>query len=539
MATGESSHQELPDSTLVTDYNNASKNASASQDKSIDEAATVPPGAAMARMNIFTTASSPAIAPASSSSVTGMLGSPLSSFSEDILVYDTELDAPSFCSASTPITTSSKSVQPLPSLDPKLRTPLRTSHVNSTNSSNQGTAYSFMYPFEQSEDKLLGEKLPLLSTSGQNGTTFDTKMVSPSPLSLTASIAALNKIDIGHGIIPDDSLVDEYSERNSTAWWDDLYQNQPGTASNPTAYEGNDTDHQAIMSAVKHRDPPWKTWIPKQKITEMNKFFTPKNLQMIFVGSTVYTLYNLVFCLAMASSINVPHRNNSMLGPIAKLCIMGVVAGVPLLLTGLSAEHPALYSVFDLFLAPFLAEMGSIVDSSMYEQSHRTGEAAVSPEKYSDAAFLTTYTFLVGIGLTLTALGTFLATHVKLANIGEYLPYAVLCGFFSTVGVTLWTLAISVDTGLQIQTILFSKNWDIASTSLIHHLPSALIGTVMYECGPRNPLLVPFLALSVVAVSHLAMFLCNVSLEEAQRNNWFWTAEDLVYSVKVRFDLFG
>ena len=294
----------------------------------------------------------------------------------------------------------------------------------------------------------------------------------------------------------------------------------------------NENDHRAKLSPTIRQKTPWNSWIKTKKI-EIFYFFSPKNLQMILVGGTIYALYNLVFCLAMASSITTPHRTRTMLGPIAKLCTMGVVAGEPLLLLGLSTDHPALYPVFDLFLAPFMADTAAIVDNTMYEQSQRTGENAVSQEKYEDVAFLTTYTLLIGIGLSLTTLLNFLGSRVKLANIGEYLPYPVLCGFFSTVGVTLWTLAIAVDAGKTVQQIMFSKSWDLVKISFIHHLPSALIGSIMYTFGSRNRLLVTFMALTIIFVSHAVLFFSNISLEQAQRNNWFWTAEKL----KVRLPI--
>lgn len=273
-------------------------------------------------------------------------------------------------------------------------------------------------------------------------------------------------------------------------------------------------------------------------------------LQMILVGSTLYALYNLVFCLAMASSITAPHRAKvTMLGPIAKLCTMGVVAGAPLLLWGLSSDHPALYPVFDLFLAPFLADIATTVDTTLYEQSlsssstSRSGSnvtatylsgsdsTADEAEKYSDGAFLATYAFILSIGLLLTAIVNFLGFHVKLANIGEYLPYPVLCGFFSTVGVTLWTLAIAIDTGKSIQHIVSSRNWELLQYALYHHLPSALMGILMFIFGPSNKLFVIALVLTAIIGSYAVMFVFHIPLEHAQENNWFWRAKDLTVSM--------
>lgn len=273
-------------------------------------------------------------------------------------------------------------------------------------------------------------------------------------------------------------------------------------------------------------------------------------IQVILVGSTLYALYNLVFCLAMASSIMTPHRAKvTMLGPIAKLCTMGVVVGAPLLLRGLSSDHPALYPVFDLFLAPFLADIATTVDTTLFEQSlsassgrstNTTGSNTTAAyitsssesmpndaEKYSDGAFLATYAFILSIGLLLTAVVNFLGFHVKLANIGEYLPYPVLCGFFSTVGVTLWTLAIAIDTGKSIQHIISSRSWNLFQYALYHHLPSALMGILMFIFGPSNKLFVIALVLTAIIGSYAIMFVFHIPLEHAQENDWFWRARDL------------
>jgi MFS superfamily sulfate permease-like transporter len=272
-------------------------------------------------------------------------------------------------------------------------------------------------------------------------------------------------------------------------------------------------------------------------------------IQMILVGSALYALYNLVFCLAMASSITAPHRSKvTMLGPIAKLCTMGVVAGAPLLLWGLSSDHPALYPVFDLFLAPFLADIATTVDTTLYEQSLSASSTSRSgsnifatyassesttdeAERYSDGAFLATYAFILSIGLLLTAIVNFLGSHVKLANIGEYLPYPVLCGFFSTVGVTLWTLAIAIDTGKSIQHIVSSRNWEFLQYALYHHLPSALMGILMFIFGPSNKLFVIALVLTAIIGSYAVMLAFHIPLEHAQENNWFWRAKDLTVSM--------
>jgi hypothetical protein len=98
----------------------------------------------------------------------------------------------------------------------------------------------------------------------------------------------------------------------------------------------------------------------------------------------------------------------------------------------LGTDIPALYPSIDLFLAPFLA------NETLYED--------LGPD-YDDSIFFSSFAVLLEIGMGLAGLLFLLvAATFKLANFGTYLPYSVLCGFFSAVRVLLWALAFSVDT---------------------------------------------------------------------------------------------
>jgi len=118
---------------------------------------------------------------------------------------------------------------------------------------------------------------------------------------------------------------------------------------------------------------------------------------------------------------------------------------------------------------------------------------------------LVTFSVLVTLGMLASAILIYLGSVFKLANLGTYLPFPVLCGFFSAVGILLWQLAISIDT----------NGAGLSLTNAHHHLPSLVMGLLMKWLGPKNPLMVTGLVVATVIGVYLYMFLFGVSLEQA------------------------
>jgi len=103
------------------------------------------------------------------------------------------------------------------------------------------------------------------------------------------------------------------------------------------------------------------------------------------------------------------------------------------LLTEYFFFSPAIYPAADLFLAPFLAAIAERIDATLYEKDLQD----------NDTAFLATFVVVTAcFGLVLSGLLSIVAARIKLANLGLFLPYSVLCGFFSTVGILMWTLGL-------------------------------------------------------------------------------------------------
>ena len=238
----------------------------------------------------------------------------------------------------------------------------------------------------------------------------------------------------------------------------------------------------------------------------------------------VFLLYHVVFCLANASAIIRPSHNTTkepILGVMAKLSTVGILVAGPCLIYRLGRHIPALYPSMDLFLAPFLAQAALQVDASLTEQY---GDA------YELDLFLGSFVVLVAIGMMTAATLLQLAASFKLASLGTYLPYSVLCGFFSAVGVLLWALAFSVDNnGLSWKHVLRSKDGSLMLHALLHHLPTLCVGIVMHKLGPKNPFFVILLILATLLGFYVVMWATGTSLQTAQEQGWFWSKEELVY----------
>jgi len=266
-------------------------------------------------------------------------------------------------------------------------------------------------------------------------------------------------------------------------------------------------------------------------------------------GSLMFLLYHVVFVLAFGSALMVrPHaddsnnsNNNSILGVMAKLSAVGIFAAGPLYIYRLNHDIPAVYPSVDLFLAPFLAQAVVVVDESLWEQhqqQHTTSSSSSSQQpdgggdggSYPDELFFGSFAVLASLGMTLAGLFLYLGSTFKLANLGTYLPYSVLSGFFSAVGVLLWCLAFSVDTsGKSWKTVFFSKDAALIGDSCLHHAPSLVIGILMNKLGPKNPFYVILLLVATQIIFYTIMVATGTTLEDAQRLQWFWSKDELVY----------
>jgi len=241
-----------------------------------------------------------------------------------------------------------------------------------------------------------------------------------------------------------------------------------------------------------------------------------------WIGGFMFLLFQLVYCLTMGATITRPHGSVSMLGLMTKTAALGIIFGAPVYWLNLP-DIPALYPTVDLFSAPFLANMAFIIDEELYNDD------AVMEED-NDPMFLASFTFLVSVSLFLAGFLLVLASVFKLANLGAFLPYPVLCGFFSAVGVLTWTLAFKVDTsGLSVSHVLFSGDKDMMLNALLHHFPSLVVGSIMKYLVPKNQFYTVFVLGVVVALFYTYMLVFGVALEDMIESKWFWSNKDLHY----------
>ena len=232
-----------------------------------------------------------------------------------------------------------------------------------------------------------------------------------------------------------------------------------------------------------------------------------------WVGAFMALLFHSVFCLTIGSAIIRPHGHVSMLGLFTKMAAIGIICGATVFWAGLSDDMPALYPTVDLFTAPFLANVAAVIDETLYKDPDVTEEG-------SDEMFLATFGLLASMALLLSGALLWLASVFKLANLGSFLPSAVLAGFFAAVGVLTWTLAIKVDTnGVTIGQIASSGDWNIIRNALIHHAPSVFVGLSMKILGPKHP----FYVVALIFATTAAFYVVSKSCVDLEWCIWRWT----------------
>eukprot|EP00533_Pseudo-nitzschia_delicatissima_P009297 CAMPEP_0116086564 /NCGR_PEP_ID=MMETSP0327-20121206/4920_1 /TAXON_ID=44447 /ORGANISM="Pseudo-nitzschia delicatissima, Strain B596" /LENGTH=1288 /DNA_ID=CAMNT_0003577619 /DNA_START=153 /DNA_END=4019 /DNA_ORIENTATION=- len=294
-------------------------------------------------------------------------------------------------------------------------------------------------------------------------------------------------------------------------------------------------------AAVKKADSDWKFQASNLR-TLLASLLAPFGQPSTWTGGILFVLYHVVFCMANGGSITRPYSGGSLLGDMARYTALGIIVSCPFLVYSLSdmpkrVGIPAMYPSADLFLAPFLAEAAAIIDKTImddwnsglilgHDNNNNNNNNDIIGE--DDELFLTrlwfgSFALVVSFGMFAAGSLLILASKIKLANLGTYLPYGVLCGFFSSVGILMWKLAITIDTPTDSYADK-KPHWKVVLT---HHLPSLLVGIAMNQLGPKHPFFVTGLIILTVGVFYGVMLAMGISREEAQRAGWFYSHEEL------------
>ena len=262
------------------------------------------------------------------------------------------------------------------------------------------------------------------------------------------------------------------------------------------------------------------------KVRSAHSFVMDFTQAWTWIGGFMFLLYHTVFCLTMGSAVTRPNQIPSMLGVFTKLSAGGIVFGSPIYWI-LLGDIPALYPAADLFAAPFFADMALKVDTALMNDPTIAG---MTDSEERNLVFLATFSLLAQISMIISGVLILLASVFKLANIGSFLPYSVLAGFFAAVAVLTWQLAFNIDAnGLSVGDVLMSQDWNVVSTTLIHHAPSLATAALMYFLGPKHPFYVVGLVLASLTIFYTVLGIAGVSRQEAVEQNWFWGVSDLVY----------
>lgn len=139
----------------------------------------------------------------------------------------------------------------------------------------------------------------------------------------------------------------------------------------------------------------------------------------------------------------------------------------------------------------------------------------------NDTVFLATFGLLTAIGICFSGALLALSGIFKLANLGSFLPFPVICGFFSAVGILMWMLAITVDTGgKSIWFVLKSGDAHLIRFTILHHIPTIFVASIMKYLGPKHPFFIIMSVFGTIGIFYGVMFLAGVSLEEAKEMGW-------------------
>lgn len=192
--------------------------------------------------------------------------------------------------------------------------------------------------------------------------------------------------------------------------------------------------------------------------------------------------------------------------------------------------------IVDLFTAPFLANIAIVVDEAI------NNDPLIASDQNTDQIFLTTFCTLTAISLFISGTLLVASSAFKLANLGSFLPYPVLAGFFAAVGVMTWTLAFRIDAnGRSVGEVFYSGDWDRIVSCCLHHLPSVVVAGFMKYLGPKHPFYVVGVLFCTIGIFYVAMFAFGLSRQTMIENEWFWSEDDLIYnneeaSVRTEFE---
>jgi hypothetical protein len=265
-----------------------------------------------------------------------------------------------------------------------------------------------------------------------------------------------------------------------------------------------------VFSRFRHR----KSFMRFEKISKESAFST-------VAGSLILLLFHIVFCLAQASTIHRPFSGRPVLGVMTRMAAVGPMTAGPLFIYALDKDFASVYPSLDCFPAPFYAQMAALIDESLVNAGLEN----------DDVVFLTTLGVLSAVSLVLTGILILIGTKVKLVNLSAFLPYPVMCGFFTSVGVLVWTLAFTVDTGENVWHILMGGDVDKMKYCIKHHLGSIIVGTIIILAGKRHQGLVPILSLLPLPIIYCIMYLSGTSLKEAQEGGWFYSQHQFLVEV--------
>ncbi len=258
-----------------------------------------------------------------------------------------------------------------------------------------------------------------------------------------------------------------------------------------------------------------------QKTGSSNMSFTIPTTKSLINGvlsSIIFGLFHIVFCLAQASAVTRPFSKRSSIGQMVRVASMSTIISTPIYLVSMIKSFPDLYPAIDSFPVPFYAQIALIIDDMLHQEGLGN----------DDMLFLTTFCVVTGIGLILTGVLLALATKFKLANLGFFIPYPVMGGFFSTIGLLIWTLAFSVDTGKHVGEVFVShiRDYDELRNCSLHHVGSIIVAIIMLKASAINNSLVPIITMMTIPGAYLILFFTKTTLEDARAMGWFWYDHD-------------